>query len=180
MGVLTPSSATLIRELRELLGPDVPLVAPDGFALPSDLVELVGPAAEGLYITQYGIPNSELPPRGQQFLKTFVASGQADPGPDYAASYAAQATEILLDAIARSDGNRSSVTREVGQSVVVDGILGDIRFDPHGDLVPSPFTALRVLDGELVVDRVVSVDRELVGDLAHGRAAEAGPVAPEA
>ena len=131
VGVLTPGGTKLVRELRGVLGPDIPIVAPDGFALPTDLVELGGSAVEGLYVTQYGVPNSHLPPRGQRFLEAFVAAGHADPGPDFAASYAAQATEILLDAIARSDGTRASVAREVGQTVVVDGILGDIRFDPH-------------------------------------------------
>jgi hypothetical protein len=36
-----------------------------------------------------------------------------NPGPDFSAAYGAQAAEILLDAIARSDGTRASVTREL-------------------------------------------------------------------
>jgi ABC-type branched-subunit amino acid transport system substrate-binding protein len=55
--------------------------------------------------------------------------------------YAAQAAEILLDAIARSDGTRSSVTRELFRTDVEDGILGDIRFDENGDLVEAPVTS---------------------------------------
>ena len=164
IGVLSAGGVALIRELRGVLGPDIPIVAPDGFALPAELVELGGAAVEGLYITQYGVPNSHLPPRGQQFLEAFAAAGHADPGPDFAASYGAQAAEILLDAIARSDGTRASVTREVGQTVAVDGILGDIRFDRAGDLIRAPFTVYRLTDGELVVDRVVTVDRSLPGD----------------
>jgi hypothetical protein len=73
-----------------------------------------------------------------------------------------QAAEILLDAIARSEGTRASVTRERFRTRVTDGIRGDIRFDRNGDLVDSPFTFVRIVgvtssEERLrpVVDRVV-------------------------
>ena len=53
----------------------------------------------------------------------------------------------MLDAIARSDGTRASVTREVFRTRVEDGILGDIRFDRNGDLVDAPFTFFRIVAG---------------------------------
>jgi ABC-type branched-subunit amino acid transport system substrate-binding protein len=56
--------------------------------------------------------------------------------------------EILLDAIARSDGSRASVTREVFRIRVEDGILGDIRFDRNGDPMSAPFTFLRIVGGD--------------------------------
>jgi ABC-type branched-subunit amino acid transport system substrate-binding protein len=59
--------------------------------------------------------------------------------------YAAQATEILLDAIARSDGTRASVTRELGRTRIQAGILASIRFDQHSDLVEAPVTVFRVV-----------------------------------
>src|SRR5206468_13081294 len=83
--------------------------------------------------------------------------------------YAAQATEVLLDAIARSDGARASVTKELLASHVRGGILGDFHFDADGDFDPSPVTIFRVVRGPRrssthlpdfdggVVDRVVSV-----------------------
>ena len=59
------------------------------------------PAAQGMYVGYGGIPNAELPPAGRQFLEERKASG-GKPGPNLSAVYAAQAAEILLDAIARS------------------------------------------------------------------------------
>ena len=44
---------------------------------------------------------------------------------------AAQATDVVLDAIARSDGTRASVLRELRTVVVKDGVLGDFRLDRH-------------------------------------------------
>ncbi len=157
VGILTRGSAALLRELRAALGPEVAISATDGFELPDDLDALAGDAADGLYVLVYGIPNALLPPRGRQFLDTFAASNGGDPGPDKSASYGAQAAEILLDAIARSDGTRSSVLNEVQRSEVVNGILGDVAWDARGDLLEGPVTISRMRDGELVVDRVVVV-----------------------
>ena len=110
-----------------------------------------------MYVTNYGVPNDRLPPRGKDFLESFASEHGGDPGPDYAASYGAQGAEILLDAIARSDGTRASVTDELRRTQVRNGIPGDIAFDAKGDLVEAPITILRFARGDFVVDRVVRV-----------------------
>ena len=153
---LSPGSAALVRGLRAALGPDVAIIAPDGFP-PDEIEKIPAAAREGLYVTDYGIPNDRLPPRGQQLLRAFAAANGGDPGPDLGAAYGAQAAEILLDAIARSDGTRSSVLDEVRRTVVTRGILGDIRWDAQGDLLQAPITVFRVQKGDLVADRVVVV-----------------------
>jgi DNA-binding SARP family transcriptional activator/ABC-type branched-subunit amino acid transport system substrate-binding protein/streptogramin lyase len=157
VGLLVPGTGTMIRELRAALGPEVALSAPDAFNLPDDLRSLAAGAAEGLYVTTYGIPNDKLPPAGKAFLKSLATEHAGDPGPDFAASYGAQAAEILLDAIARSDGSRASVTEQVRRTQVQNGILGDVSFDPNGDLVDGPMTILRFRGRDFVVDRVVRV-----------------------
>ena len=110
-----------------------------------------------MYVATYGIPNDRLPPKGEQFLAAYAAEHGGDPGPDVAASYGAQAAEILLDAIARSDGTRASVTEQLRQTDVRNGILGNVSWDAKGDLVEGPVTILRMTGDELVVDRVVVV-----------------------
>jgi branched-chain amino acid transport system substrate-binding protein len=110
-----------------------------------------------MYVTNYGVPNEKLPPRGRDFLASFASERGGDPGPDWAASYGAQGAEILLDAIARSDGTRASVREEVRRTQVRNGILGDIAFDAKGDLVEAPITILRFTRGDFAVDRVVRV-----------------------
>ena len=98
-------------------------MASDGFA------GLFGPNTRGMFIAYYGIPNAELPPPGKQFLAELEAWG-GEAGPDASAVYGAQAAEIMLDAIARSDGTRASVARELFETRIEAGMLGDIRFDP--------------------------------------------------
>jgi branched-chain amino acid transport system substrate-binding protein len=149
-GAAPPHADSLIRDLRAGLGRGVPLIASDGFwGVP-------WPAARGMYIGNYGVPNAELPPAGKQFVEELEAHG-GEPGPDFTAVYGAQAAEILLDAIARSDGTRTSVTRELFRTRVEDGLLGEIRFDRYGDLVEGPVTIYRLTDEGPVVDRVVTV-----------------------
>jgi branched-chain amino acid transport system substrate-binding protein len=153
----------------------VALVAADRFFPVPDLLEAAGPAARGMYLSVYGVPNGELPPPGKRFLEEFEATRAGEPSPSNSAAYAAQAAEILLDAIARSDGTRTSVTRELRGTTVVDGILGDIRFDEYGDLVAGPVTIFRIvgkghpglLPGfgdfeDAVVDRVITARAALL------------------
>jgi branched-chain amino acid transport system substrate-binding protein len=154
-GAAPPQQGALIRDLREAVGPDVDLIASDGFADFASLISTAGKAAEGMYVGNYGVPNSELPAAGRKFLEDLERSGKGERGEDFTAVYGAQATEILLDAIARSDGTRASVSRELLRTRVENGILGDIRFDRYGDPVEAPVTIYRVEDQEPVVDRVV-------------------------
>ena len=68
----------------------------------------------------------------------------------------------MLDAIARSDGTRSSVTAHVLADSVHGGILGDFTFDRNGDMVPSPVAIYRVQHGGQAIDRVLRVSSQLV------------------
>ena len=144
-GVFVENEGALISDLRDALGPKVPLISGDAFMPAEGLVTLAGPAAKGMYLGLYGVPDTELPPTGERFLEEFEAAHGGEPPPWYTATYGAQAIEILLDAIARSDGTRSSVNRELRRTTVEDGILGDIRFDENGDLVEGPVTFFRAV-----------------------------------
>ncbi len=153
-GAGPPHVDSLLRDLRASLGRGVALIASDGF------MGVSGPEARGMYIGNYGIPNAELPAEGKRFLGELEARG-GDPGPDFTAAYGAQAAEILLDAIARSDGTRASVAEELRAATVEDGILGNIRFDRYGDLVEGPVTIYRLTQKGMVVDRVIIARADL-------------------
>jgi ABC-type branched-subunit amino acid transport system substrate-binding protein len=84
----------------------------------------------------------------RDFGQTLLASGTGAPE-------AAQATEVLLDAIARSDGTRASVVEELFATKVENGILGSFSFDRYGDIVPAPVGVYRFEGGDIVVDGVV-------------------------
>jgi branched-chain amino acid transport system substrate-binding protein len=171
-GLFYPNGGALVRNLRARLGANAALIASDYFGPVPDLIEAAGPAARGMYLSSGGgVPNGELPPAGRRFLEEFEAR-EGEPSPSSYPAYAAQAAEILLEAIARSDGTRESVTRELLQTTIEDGILGDIKFDEYGDPVEAPVTIFRVVgkrDHSLedyfkgaVVDRVITARAALL------------------
>ncbi len=169
-GSLLPGNTReLVKKLRAELGPRVRLVAPDGFLPISDIFRAVGPIARSLYVTVLGETAAErLPAAGRQFVKNFLASERAS-GLNPFAIYAAQAAEVMLDAIARSDGTRASVTRELMATRVRDGILRSFRFDRNGDTTSQDVTILRpqraggaaLFEGSTVV-RVIDVPPSLL------------------
>jgi branched-chain amino acid transport system substrate-binding protein len=151
VGLPQQNAKTLIEDLRAGLG-QVPIIAPDSFAA-GDIAEELGPIGDGLLTTVPGIPHSALPPAGKKFLRAFGET-PAQPGAQ-GAPEAAQATEVLLDAIARSDGTRASVVEELFATRVENGILGSFSFDRLGDIDPAPVGVYRYQGGKLVVDGVV-------------------------
>jgi branched-chain amino acid transport system substrate-binding protein len=151
VGLPQGNAKTLIQDLRAELG-QVPIITPDSFT-GGDIAEELGAVGDGLLTTVPGIPRPALPPAGKQFLREFGPTMDA-PGAQ-GAPEAAQATEVLLDAVARSDGTRASVVEELFATKVENGILGTFSFDRLGDIDPAPVGVYRYENGKIVVDSVV-------------------------
>src|SRR5215210_5947951 len=133
----------LVRALRRTLGPDVVLIGIDGLKPVGLLRKGAGRAADGLYLTSYLIPSAKLSRSGREFLREFEQTQRGGSSP-YWALYAAQATEVLLAAIARSDGTRASITRELFATRLTDGPLGPAAIDRNGDVTPARIPVYRI------------------------------------
>ncbi len=98
------------------------------------MLEEAGAAALGLYMTTTDVPPVEhsLTPAGRTFARDFAASNS----PTGYVLPAAQAAEVVLAAIARSDGTRASVLEQLQATKVKEGILGSFSFD-RGDITPA-------------------------------------------
>jgi branched-chain amino acid transport system substrate-binding protein len=153
VGLAQNNAKRLVSDLRAALGPEVVLAGTDAFLLPG-VAEGLGSAGEGMLATASGIAIDELPPSGKRFLRAFRKQGSVAPS-FLGAPEAAQAADVLLDAIARSDGSRASVVEELFKTEVTNGILGSFKFDRYGDIVPAPTTVYRFHNGEPVVERIV-------------------------
>jgi branched-chain amino acid transport system substrate-binding protein len=143
-GLVDTNAGRVVRDLRAQLGPSVMLLGPSGLSPIPLLVKKSRRAAIGMYVSFAGILTEGLPPAGARWAKRFGATqgGVARVGPE--AIYTAQAADVLLDAIARSDGTRASVLDELFETNVRDGLLGRFHFDSNGDISESPVTILRV------------------------------------
>lgn len=100
------------------------------------------PEARGMYISGgwYTPSTAQLPAAGQRFMSAF----EPPPGENPAfAPFAAQAMDIILAAIAHSDGTRRSVLHELFATQVHDGILGSFAFQRDGDMTSVPVEIYR-------------------------------------
>lgn len=160
-GLVTANGGKLVADLANGVGEGVQLMASDGFTPIEAVVQSAGAAAaEGLTVSVAGLPNSALRGRGRVFLAAFRKVIGREPDP-YSV-YAAQATEVLLDAIARSDGSRASVTAQLFRTKVKNGILGTFAIDANGDTTTNPVTIYRVRKGKAAPFRAVVPPSSLV------------------
>jgi branched-chain amino acid transport system substrate-binding protein len=158
-GAASPSSGELFRELRAALGSKGAILAPDGFSSLSTLIQTFGSSAtEGMYVSVPGFVRPKLGALARLVLKRFGAGRPGSGGP----LDAAQSAEVLIAAIARSDGSRASTTRQLFRLRIVKGILGTFGFDRNGDITLDPITVFRARHGGAIFDREISVPHDLV------------------
>jgi branched-chain amino acid transport system substrate-binding protein len=160
----------LLKALRARLGARAAIMTSFGFTPVSEVLKRAGRAARGLYLSSVGVPGAarDLGPAGRQFMRDL---GTGEPLPHVLE--AGQAAEIVLHAIARSDGTRASVLEKLRTAEVKDGILGSFRFDRNGDISPATVMIVRITGSSppgsglspdyqgAVVDRIVKVPASL-------------------
>jgi branched-chain amino acid transport system substrate-binding protein len=152
-GYLPDGGAPVLKALRACLGARTRILAPDGF----DNVLLTaeaGSSAEGMTVSVPGVPISALPAAGRRFISQFNTSLIA-PAQTYSV-YAAQAAQLMLNAIARSNGTRGSVTRKLLTANIHDGILGNFAINQHGDTTADTVAIYQVRNGTLVPLSVIT------------------------
>src|SRR5207342_1467809 len=90
-------------------------------------------------------PLQTLGPKGKAFIaglrKYAKVKGQMPPYP----VYQGQSAQVLFDAIARSNGTRSSVSDQLFKTNVKNGIMGTFHFDQFGDITPTKYITVEVL-----------------------------------
>lgn len=138
--------AELVADLRSALGDRVAIVGDDGFLPIPVLLRQTRGLASGMYVTAAAAFPGNLPAAGREFLRKFAAANPEQPASGFTA-YAAQAAEVLLEAIKNSDGTRPSVTAELMRARVRDGLLGTFAFDSQGDPSRAMVTVFRVSPG---------------------------------
>jgi branched-chain amino acid transport system substrate-binding protein len=151
--------AGMVKALRARFGSRMKLMANFYYTVAEEVLEETEGAARGIYVATSDQPRSEyqLTPAGKRFMDRF--------GEDIHGGYvleAAQATELVVQAIARSDGTRESVLRALKASRVKNGLVGSFHFDRNGDLTPASVPIMRITAKDRVIDRVVQIPERLI------------------
>jgi branched-chain amino acid transport system substrate-binding protein len=159
-GLICENGGKLIKDLRNALGTSVKIIAPDGFTPISATVQESGTASEGAYVSVAGLPNTALKGAGQAFVKAFTKADKRPPDP-YSV-YAAQAAEVLVQAVAQSNGSRADVAKQLFKVSLKGSILGNVSFNTNGDVTSNPVTIYVVKSGKSTTYRVIVPPKSLV------------------
>jgi branched-chain amino acid transport system substrate-binding protein len=159
-GYVFSNGPQLIKDLRETLGPDVQILGPDGFHQLAPIVEGAGAAAEGFAPMIAVLPTGELPDEGQDFAERFEERFGARPC--CFSVHTAQATNMMLDAIAESDGDRGQVLEYLLDTRVEGGYVGDFEIDRYGDTTLNTIGVYRIEDGQLRFEEAISPPSKLL------------------
>ncbi|MGH3115104.1 MAG: ABC transporter substrate-binding protein, partial [Gaiellaceae bacterium] len=142
--------APLLKALREG-GFQGPLIG--SFAQQTGLLLEKAPSAvEGMYFTSTRLPPEALPPEAARLGRRLELEGR------YAldAVYGWAAANVVLDAIAASDGTRAGV-RAALFTVTRDGVLGSYRVDDNGDIRPQRVAIFQARGGRLLYRQSMTV-----------------------
>ena len=144
-GIFDNNGGQLTKDKVAVLGPNsgaVKLMAPDGFTGYPDFLKLT--EADGAYLSFAGLSTDPLKAAGgvpAKFLADYKTKYGADPRSPYAL-YGVQALQVILAAIAKSDGTRKGVRDQVfegsgisipqsqaviGKAITIDPATGDVN-----------------------------------------------------
>jgi branched-chain amino acid transport system substrate-binding protein len=137
----------LVAALRRGGGRRLSLIGTDAFSPTDFIYDASHGAANGMYSSWIGLWDPQLGAAGERFRREFQPT-QVGLHVGAAAAYAAAATEVLLDAISRSDGTRASVVRALFKTRLGQSPIGPVRFDRNGDVVAPAMSILKVLGGK--------------------------------
>lgn len=160
-GLVDENSGQLINDKVQILGPNttkpksagggVMLFLPDGFTTTSIFDKSQGGTtnANGAYFTVAGVGIDQYKGEAQTFINGFKEAYSIKDVQPYAI-LAAQAAQVLLDAIEKSDGSRAEVITNVFNTHVTDGLIGSFSFNKNGDLSGATGASLEftVYDGK--------------------------------
>ena len=158
-GLICENGGKLIKDIRGGVPASVKIMLPDGFTPASSTIKEAGAAAQGATISVAGLPNSALKGAGKTFVTDFT---KAVGVPDPYSVYAAQATEVMVQAIAQSNGTRADVTKQLFKVILKNSILGNMSFNANGDVTSNPVTIYKISGNAAPTLKVITPPKSLV------------------
>ena len=162
-GIIENNAAQLIKDKvgAGMSNDEVAFIGPDGIFV-DELLTQAGDAAEGIYVTFGGLPQSELSEEGQKFVQTYEETYD-DAIQPYTA-YAYEAANVMLDAIEKASKeaggevpDREAVVQQIFATEDYQGALGTWSFDEDGDTTLTELSVQTVEGGEFKLDSVLDV-----------------------
>jgi branched-chain amino acid transport system substrate-binding protein len=149
-GLIDENSGQLINDKVSVLGQNTPnpssgvmLMLPDGFTTDAIFQRSQGgtPNAKGAYFSVAGVGIDKYKGPALKFIDGFRQTLHGKAVDPYAI-LAAQAAQVLLPAIGKSDGSRTKVIKNVFDTHVNNGLIGTFSFNKNGDLTGATGAAV--------------------------------------
>jgi len=149
-GIFDLNGGQLVKDKVKFLGSNtaVKMMMPDGFTGYPDFLAL--PEAAGAYLSFTGLSIDQFPKGGvaEDFQDQYLLKYGEPPTSSFSV-YGAAAVQVLLDAIARSNGTRKDVFEKM-KTVNIPAnksVVGtQLKFDKNGDILSRDITILIVKD----------------------------------
>ncbi len=169
-GGMDATGGPMLKQAREL-GIKATFAFGDG-ACTAEMTKLAGPAAEGMYCSQAGIPT-------QMASKAFQDAFKAKYGEvkQYAPFYY-DAANILIAAMQKADSADPAKYLPEVAKISYDGATGHVEFDDKGDRKDAEMTIFQMKNGNVEPVAIVKAGKTTKVDLAAAAAPAAAPAAP--
>jgi branched-chain amino acid transport system substrate-binding protein len=151
-GIFDLNGGQLVKDKVKYLGDNtkVKFMMPDGFTGYPDFLAL--PEAQGALLSFTGLSIDQFPKGGaaEKFQADYLAEYGEAPTSSFSV-YGAAAAQVMLKAIAASDGTRKGVF-EAMKGIVIpaeESVVGtELKFDENGDIISKDITILNVTDSK--------------------------------
>jgi len=160
-GIFDLNGGQLVKDKVKYLGDNtkVKFMMPDGFTGYPDFLAL--PEAQGAYLSFTGLSIDQFPKGGaaEKFQADYLAEYGEAPTSSFSV-YGAAAAQVLLAAIAASDGTRKGVYQAMKGIVIPasESVVGtELRFDENGDIISKDITILNVTDSKETFVKKITV-----------------------
>lgn len=140
-GGMDPQAAPMARQM-QTLGIKAQFIGGDGMQS-AEFLKLAGSFGEGVIGSSPGLPLEKMP-GGMDFAKRFE---ERFGNVQIYAPFAYDATKVLTGAMMKAGSSDPVKYLPVLASYQMDGVIGPIAFDEHGDLKDGPVTLYKVKDG---------------------------------
>ena len=149
-GIFDLNGGQLVKDKVKFLGDNtkVKFMMPDGFTGYPDFLAL--PEAAGAYLSFTGLSIDQFPKGGaaEKFQKAYQKEYKEAPTSSFSV-YGAAAAQVILDAVARSNGTRKDVFNKMKTVDIpaAKSVVGTrLKFDDNGDILSKDITILIVKD----------------------------------
>lgn len=150
-GVEPNNGGQLMKDKVAVLGDNeqVKVIASDGFVTTAWFDDAGKENVEGAYGTAPTRPADQLTESGQEFLRGFREKIGEDTPLQVYTLYAAAATQVILDTIARSDGTREDIIKKMFETDM-ETVVGPMSFNANGDPAGGTQHLFKAIDGAWV------------------------------